>query len=75
MATNEALSRLMDERGVSVRDLARATGLSLASVRRLRAKDMSGNLHTWVLVADALGVKVDDVLKEVEDEGDRPCEG
>lgn len=26
MATNEVLSRLMDERGVSVRDLARAKG-------------------------------------------------
>ena len=68
MTTGERLSEIMTEKGVSVRELARETGLSLASVRRLRRGRMEGNLYSWALVAKALGVSVDDFISEGFDE-------
>ena len=56
--TASALVRIMDEKGVSVRQLARETDLSLATIRRLRTNGGSGTLDTWKRIADALGVNV-----------------
>ena len=75
MTTCGNLARLMEERGVSVRELSRRTGLSLASVRRLRRADMSGSLHTWALVARALECGVDELIRGWDDGGYRPGEG
>lgn len=63
MTTGERLSRIMEERGVSVRELARRTGLSLSAIRKLRGSHMVGNLYTWNVIAKALDVSVDDFLK------------
>lgn len=69
MTTGEKLSRIMDEKGVSVRELQRRTDLSISAIRRLRRGDMVGNLYSWNAVAKALGVHVDDFLEGRELDG------
>lgn len=67
--TGDRLCRIMDEKGVSVRELSRRTNLSISSIRRLRKGHLVGNLHTWVEVMNALDASIDDMLK-----GDRDGE-
>lgn len=62
MTTCETLCKIMDEKGVSVRELKLVTGLSLSTIRRLRREPLAGNLYTWNEVAKALDVTVDDFL-------------
>lgn len=64
MTTGERLSEIMTEKGVSVRELARRTGLSLSAIRKLRGSHMVGNLYSWNEIAKALEVSVDDFLGE-----------
>lgn len=66
MTTGERLSEIMTEKGVSVRELSRRTGLSLSAIRKLRGSHMVGNLYTWNEIAKALDVSVDDFLKGCE---------
>ena len=68
MTTGERLSEIMTERGVSVRELARRTGLSLSAIRKLRGSHMAGNLYTWNEIAKALEVAVDYFIREGLDE-------
>lgn len=58
---NDKLIRIMDERDVSTRELARRTGLALSSIRRARKSAMCGSIHTWELIARALECGIDDV--------------
>ena len=61
---NGNLVRIMEREGVSVRELARRTGLSLATVRRLRGTAKSGTIATWFSIAEALGVDVIEFFDE-----------
>lgn len=55
-----ALKSMMEERGITIAELCRRTGLSRNTVRRLRAGE-SGNLATWREIARALGCRIDDI--------------
>ena len=66
MTTGERLSDIMRAKRVSVRELHRRTSISISGIRRLRRGHLIGNLYTWNAVAKALGVGVDDFLKEGE---------
>lgn len=61
---NSNLMRIMEREGVSVRELARRTGLSLSTVRRLRNVSRSGTIATWFTIADALGVDIIEFFDE-----------
>lgn len=43
---------------MSVRELHRAAGVSLSTVRRLLSMADAGNVATWLLLADALDVDI-----------------
>lgn len=58
MTTGERLTEVMEEKGVGVRELHRRTGVSVTTIRKLRAGHLEGSLLTWVLVSRALGVGV-----------------
>lgn len=58
MTTGARLTALMEEKGVGVRELHRRTGVSITTIRKLRAGHLEGNLLTWTLVSRALGVGV-----------------
>lgn len=59
---NDRLARMMEARGVSIRGLSRATGLSVSSVRRALRSASHGSVYTWILIADALGCRLDDIV-------------
>lgn len=61
-ATSDVLVELMETKGVSVHGLANETGLSLATIRRLRRQNMVGSVYTWSLIAEALGVSLSELI-------------
>ena len=60
------LANTMQRKHVSIARLSRETGVSVATVKRLMKDNSKGNVYTWRLVANALGVSIDElvVLKE-----------
>lgn len=67
MTTGARLTALMEEEGVGVRELHRRTGVSITTIRKLRAGHLEGNLLTWTLVSRALGVRVGYFIEDGED--------
>jgi len=59
------VKEVMDGQGISIRDVAKATGLSTCTIHRARG-DMIGRctLDTLTSIAGALGVKVKDLFEE-----------
>mgnify|MGYP004605864503 CR=1 FL=1 len=61
------LSRIMEERGVSTRELARRSGITISTIRKLRRDESplaKGSLHTWAHLARALEVTLDELSGE-----------
>lgn len=55
----------MDDRGISIRDLSKATGLSTCTIHRARGGQFTKcTLETLATIAGALGVKVKDLFEE-----------
>lgn len=61
------LSRIMEERGVGTRELARRSGITISTIRKLRRDESplaKGSLHTWAHLARALEVTLDELSGE-----------
>ena len=56
------LANTMQRKHVSIARLSRETGLSAATVKRLMKDNSKGNVYTWRLVANALGVSIDELV-------------
>ena len=71
------LANAMQRKHVSIARLSRETGLSVATVKRLMKDNSKGNVYTWRLVANALGVSIDElvVLKEKKHQRNEPDYG
>lgn len=46
----------MDDAGVSVNEMCRRTGLSRRTVVAMRSDGAHGNMRSWMLVSEALGM-------------------
>lgn len=57
-----ALKSAMDERGVTVAQLSKATGLSTRTITAIRNGKSGGNGATWVAISRALGVALDSLV-------------
>lgn len=60
--SGERLSSVMRERGVSVRELSIACGVSCSTVYRIMDGDALGYLDTWVKIAGHLGMEVSELV-------------
>ena len=58
------LTRIMEEKNVSIHTLADKTYLSKNTVRRLRRNKIAGNLLTWYIIANALSVDISELFKD-----------
>ena len=56
------LANAMQRKHVSIARLSREAGLSVATVKRLMKDNSKGNVYTWRLVANALGVSIDELV-------------
>ena len=69
------IKELAQEKGFSQSSLARATGLGFNTIKELYRNPYR---HAWsdtlYRVADALGVKLDDLFEEFEEESQEPKE-
>lgn len=57
------LSEIMREQGVTVKELADATGVSESAIWRLRNGQRGGDVYTWKSIAEYLGVTLDELLR------------
>ena len=57
-----------EHRGLSARALARAAGIAQAYVTQIETGRRTGSIDTWTRLADALAVRIDDLLPPRVDE-------
>ena len=60
------VAQLMKKRGLTVRTIADMTGLSTRTIQNARIDISSCQLRTLTKIADALGVKVEELFEQVE---------
>ena len=61
------LGQVLQVQGLSQKDLADRTGLSLSMIYRLVSGERSGTVDTWFKIAKALHVSIDDLVMEDEE--------
>ena len=62
-STGAKLTALMEERGMSQRRLSALSGVSMATIKRMRSGDMVGSMHSWSMVMRALDADCNEFMK------------
>ena len=62
-AIEKNVQRLIDERGWTIYRLSKVSNVSLTALYRLGSKKQRPSAETLVKLADALGVKVDELVR------------
>lgn len=62
MNTQNRLRQVLQAQGLSQKDLADRTGLSVSMISRLVSGERSGMIDTWFMIAKALCVRLDDLV-------------
>lgn len=60
-SSGEALKGVMDELGMTVRELSERTGLSSRTITALRSGRSQGNFATWRAISKVTGRSVDEL--------------
>jgi transcriptional regulator with XRE-family HTH domain len=64
--TGEELRKTLETLGVSVMELEERSGLSRSTIYRVMSGDDLGSLHTWRVIAEALGVPTSELIGELD---------
>lgn len=56
------LKREMEQRGVTVAQLAKMTGINARTITALRSGKSEGNMATWRVIARRLGCTIDEIV-------------
>ena len=62
------LKRFLEVKGRSAYWLQKQTGLAYNTIYRLMRSDNVGTIDTWRRIAEALGVKIDEIINYEEEE-------
>ena len=62
LTSGQKLSCVLQERGISVRELSIACGVSCSTLYRIMDGDALGYLDTWVKIAGHLGMEVSELV-------------
>lgn len=63
MTINERLFQVMKDNNVSIRELARRTGITASTISDWKTKDKSPSAEKISLVCDALGISTEYILR------------
>ncbi|MBB6670242.1 helix-turn-helix domain-containing protein [Cohnella nanjingensis] len=63
----ENVNRLIDERGITPYRLSKMSGVSLSAIYGIKDKKQGPTAETLLKIADALGVTVDEIVREKRD--------
>lgn len=56
------LKEILEEKEISQRELSLRTGYTEAAISRYVSGARRGSIATWIIIADALGVKLDELI-------------
>lgn len=65
--TQTRLGQILQSQGLTQKELADRTGLSVSMISCLVSGERSGTLTTWFKIAGALNVKIDDLIYVMEE--------
>lgn len=68
----KTLRRLRKDRNLSLSDIARASGVHLATLSRIENNKSSGSLSNYFGMAKALGLKLSELFQEFEKDNVSP---
>lgn len=60
--TQTRLGQILQTQGLTQRELAARTGISVSMISRLVSGERSGMIDTWFRIAKALHVSIDDLV-------------
>jgi transcriptional regulator with XRE-family HTH domain len=60
------LREIRKEQGRTIQSLAREIGRSRQTIHGIENGEFQGSVETWLLISDALGVTLDELLREPE---------
>ena len=60
--TQTRLGQILQAQGLTQKELADRTGLSVSMINRLVSGQRSGRVNTWFMIAKALNVRIDDLV-------------
>lgn len=66
MTIDQNVKRLLDEKGWTPYRLGKESGVSMTAIYSLKAKKQGPNAETLVKLSLALGVSLDELVKEAE---------
>lgn len=64
MTSGERLREVMREKGWSAKRLSRESGVAYTTITRMLRGDLNGQLYTWSLVCETIGVSMDEVVRD-----------
>lgn len=62
MNNQTRLGQILQVQGLTQTELAKKSHLSLSMVNRIVSGERSGSIHIWKKIADALNMKIDDLV-------------
>jgi len=69
MKIGNTIKRLRKQKGMTVKQMPKVTGIQLATLSRMENNKMVGNLKAYVLIAMGLGLTVSQLFAAIEIDG------
>ena len=69
MKIGNTIKRLRKQKGMTLKDMAKLTGIEVATLSRIENDKMDGSLNTFMLIAGGLDLKLSELFAELEADG------
>jgi len=67
MKIGNTIKRLRKQKGMTLKDMSKITGIQVATLSRVEGDLMNGGLNTYILIAGALDMKLSEMFAEAGD--------
>jgi len=69
MSIGNTIKRLRKKKGITLKDMAKLTGIQVATLSRIENDKMEGDLNTYMLIAGGLDLKLSQLFAAIEEDG------
>jgi len=69
MKIGNTIKRLRKQKGMTLKDMAKITGIQEATLSRIENDKMDGSINTFMLIAGGLDLKLSELFAAIEKDG------
>jgi len=70
MKIGSTIKRLRKQKGMTLKDMAKLTGVQEATLSRIENDKMDGSLNVYILIAGGLDLKLSELFAAIEIDGE-----